>query len=916
MQNRNHTLIYSTTDSGQSWNKSKLPFILNGKLKLLVVDADSYSVLAMEANTKTLFVSIGDDSSWKSALQDVQDFFWSRFTFDPKDTIYALHGKSPKKRRSYFLSSYTILLDYYFIDNLTTATSNRDAYTLSKSEDGGSTWRVLLRNVRKIWAPETYTDADDDDPKSGPAGRFLYAAHFTEDADNEKGPLKLSVSEDGGNTFHPVFLPAVTSDRFFSVLEIERDCVFLHVDEPGDTGHGILYVSDSTGTVFTESLRRHFYPNQATVTDFFRVLSIPGTFLATQMNPDTTLRTVITHNRGATWQPLPVPQGLSCDPPRSKMIQGEQSRIVPPDYSNSAERLKAVCGLQVSNQFSLRKRVVASPPLAISSARGLILVHGHVATHLKTTPADVFISDDGGYTWYKGLDGPHHYQIGNRGGLLVAVPADTLWVDILRFSTDGGRCWHNIPLTPFKSTSEDDIEKAHTGTTQSPPVQQVSTISPDTVTLRTATLSPLHPMEEETVVFTGLVTEPGGRAMAVAVYGYGTVSQRWRVAVVDFANNGFITKNCKLFVLPPRCLSHLVHYAMLINTWRGLRLRHRNSSSTIPVFLCSFTPIQVKVNSESVLSALSRAMAMVIDVFVKQNLGKVLACWRQGTVGDYELWYPHRTDTKQSDPSNGCLLGVRETSYRLKENSLCFSNSDFRSLQSYEICECTELDYECEYGYWRDSSGKCVENPHAPPLDICDLVGLESSHHLFQMIGYRKVPGTRCQGGWEPPHSNMTFEERTRHCPPKFGPGFGLSTKILIFIIALMVILAIIGAFLYYRRRKDASTVLRQYRRVPDVFRRCLQHSHLVSNHRGFKTAPNAVFFASGDNVVLKTSGISQSYLPPQITNFGPNRQKEGDRTVLLEDEELCEEDEPLTTITSSSNDQAQNDEKGRYKFL
>lgn len=141
----------------------------------------------------------------------------------------------------------------------------------------------------------------------------------------------------------------------------------------------------------------------------------------------------------------------------------------------------------------------------------------------------------------------------------MAVPADTLWVDILRFSTDGGRCWHNIPLTPFKSTSEDDVEKTHAGTTQSPPVQQDSTISPDTVTLRTATLSPLHPMEEETVVFTGLVTEPGGRAMAVAVYGYGTVSQRWRVAVVDFANNGFITKNCKLFVLPPRCLCHLVH---------------------------------------------------------------------------------------------------------------------------------------------------------------------------------------------------------------------------------------------------------------------------------------------------------------------------------------------------------------------
>lgn len=117
-----------------------------------------------------------------------------------------------------------------------------------------------------------------------------------------------------------------------------------------DTGHGILYVSDSTGTVFTESLPRHFYPSQATVTDFFRILSIPGTFLATQMNPDTTLRTVITHDRGATWQPLPVPEGLSCDiPSRSKMIE-EQASIVPADFTTSAERLKATTTANTSGE--------------------------------------------------------------------------------------------------------------------------------------------------------------------------------------------------------------------------------------------------------------------------------------------------------------------------------------------------------------------------------------------------------------------------------------------------------------------------------------------------------------------------------------------------------------------------------------
>lgn len=34
---------------------------------------------------------------------------------------------------------------------------------------------------------------------------------------------------------------------------------------------------------------------------------------------------------------------------------------------------------------------------------------------------DVFVSDDGGYTWLQALEGPHHYAILDSGGLLVAV---------------------------------------------------------------------------------------------------------------------------------------------------------------------------------------------------------------------------------------------------------------------------------------------------------------------------------------------------------------------------------------------------------------------------------------------------------------------------------------------------------------
>ncbi|KAL0185936.1 hypothetical protein M9458_017606, partial [Cirrhinus mrigala] len=34
---------------------------------------------------------------------------------------------------------------------------------------------------------------------------------------------------------------------------------------------------------------------------------------------------------------------------------------------------------------------------------------------------DVYVSDDGGYTWMQALKGPHHYAILDSGGLLVAV---------------------------------------------------------------------------------------------------------------------------------------------------------------------------------------------------------------------------------------------------------------------------------------------------------------------------------------------------------------------------------------------------------------------------------------------------------------------------------------------------------------
>lgn len=46
---------------------------------------------------------------------------------------------------------------------------------------------------------------------------------------------------------------------------------------------------------------------------------------------------------------------------------------------------------------------------------------GSVGDAISVMRPDVYVSDDGGYTWIKALDGPHHYAILDSGGLLVAV---------------------------------------------------------------------------------------------------------------------------------------------------------------------------------------------------------------------------------------------------------------------------------------------------------------------------------------------------------------------------------------------------------------------------------------------------------------------------------------------------------------
>ncbi|CAH2221103.1 sortilin isoform X2 [Pelobates cultripes] len=148
------------------------------------------------------------------------------------------------------------------------------------------------------------------------------------------------------------------------------------------------------------------------------------------------------------------------------------------------------CSLHIHGQYSISQNLqVPMAPLSEPNAVGIIIAHGSVGDAVSVSRPSVYLSDDGGYSWSLVLDGPHHYAILDSGGLIVAVEQSELPISTIKFSTDEGQCWFNYTFT------------------------------------------------NDSVMFTGLASEPGARSLNVTVWGYRPSYQQrvWVSYTVDFA---------------------------------------------------------------------------------------------------------------------------------------------------------------------------------------------------------------------------------------------------------------------------------------------------------------------------------------------------------------------------------------------
>ncbi|BEI81872.1 hypothetical protein CcaverHIS002_0210320 [Cutaneotrichosporon cavernicola] len=131
---------------------------------------------------------------------------------------------------------------------------------------------------------------------------------------------------------------------------------------------------------------------------------------------------------------------------------------------------------------------------------------------------------------------------------------------------------------------------------------------------------------------------------------------------------------------------------------------------------------------------------------------------------DYELWSPAENRKEE------CLFGRRMFYHRRIRDRECYVGEKIEQLHSIERgCTCTAADFECEFNYYRDSSGKCVLVDGASPLDKSTeaetCIGFNST--WYERTAYRKIPYSSCIDG-------ETLDRGLPHaCPGLVGARLG-----------------------------------------------------------------------------------------------------------------------------------------------
>jgi hypothetical protein len=179
---------------------------------------------------------------------------------------------------------------------------------------------------------------------------------------------------------------------------------------------GVFLSSNSNGTYFTRNME-HTNRNSYGLVDFEKMSGVQGIVFVNVVDnwedvaKSTTARkkikSKISFDDGRTWEPM--------------------------KYDKEDLHLHSVTDLSNSG------RVFSSP------APGLVMGIGNTGDYLhEYEKGNLYVSDDAGLTWRLGLKGPHKYEFGDQGSVLVAIEEG--FNNEVKYSLDHGKKWHEVDL--------------------------------------------------------------------------------------------------------------------------------------------------------------------------------------------------------------------------------------------------------------------------------------------------------------------------------------------------------------------------------------------------------------------------------------------------------------------------------------
>lgn len=184
---------------------------------------------------------------------------------------------------------------------------------------------------------------------------------------------------------------------------------------------GVMFTSNSNGTFFTRNIE-HTNRNMMGHVDFEKIAGIQGIFLV---------------NKVDNWEEVEK-EFLAEKKITSEITHDDGRTFTHVQTHDAGDRIHLHSVTQLNNVG----RVFSSP------APGLVMGNGNTGDYLQSfAKASLYVSDDAGMHWLKGPDGPHKFEFGDQGNILLAITdSENADVTEFKYSLDHGKSWVNQAL--------------------------------------------------------------------------------------------------------------------------------------------------------------------------------------------------------------------------------------------------------------------------------------------------------------------------------------------------------------------------------------------------------------------------------------------------------------------------------------